>query len=263
MVPALIEALKDREAAVRNEAALALWRYMAEAFKSRGGAMISQIRAAAISLIEVVKHDRDTSVRASAAFAAASLLREFKDAGIESSNSSADDPIDPKTLVKAISAVLESDPAARLGLLAAIRRLGPIDQPPPRVILAALDDPSRIVRIEALQAIAEFTSGVDKAVPVLLNDAESCAGRAAVPGLATRLSAAPGCRATATHGRRPSALDQGTGKPQSRRARGGRRPLEAARPGRTARNAGLDHRDQVHDPVRQGCARAGRRPVFL
>ncbi len=57
--------------------------------------------------------------------------------------------------------------------MVAIRRLGPIDEPAPPVILAALDDPSRIVRIEALQAIAEFTTGVDQAVPVLLSDAES------------------------------------------------------------------------------------------
>ncbi len=173
VVPALIEALNDREAAVRNEAALALWRYLAEALKSRGYSMINQIRATAISLIEVVKQDGDDGVRASAAFASASLLRELKDAGIELEHSSADDPLDPKTLVKAISAVLERDPAARLGLLVAIRRLGPIDEPAPPVILAALDDPSRIVRIEALQAIAEFTTGVDQAVPVLLSDAES------------------------------------------------------------------------------------------
>jgi len=176
VVPALIGALNDREASVRNEAALALWRYLAEALKVRGAAMIKQVRAAAISLIEVIKQDGDNTVRASAAFAAASLLRELKDAGIEPDNSSADDPIDPRTLVKAFNAVLERDPATRLSLLVSYRRLGQIDEPAPPVLLAALDDPSRIVRIEALQAIAEFTSGVDKAVSVLLNEAESAPG---------------------------------------------------------------------------------------
>ncbi len=173
VAPALIGALNDREAAVRNEAALALWRYVAETLKARGSSMINELRAAAVSLIEVVKQDGDNGVRASAAFAAASLVRELKDAGVELGQFRADDPIDPRTLVKVISAVLERDPAARLGLLVAIRRLGPIDEPAPPALLAALDDPSRIVRIEALQAIAEFTSGVDRAVPVLLSDAES------------------------------------------------------------------------------------------
>jgi HEAT repeat protein len=176
VVPALIRALNDREASVRNEAALALWRYLAEALKVRGSATINHVRAAAMSLIEVVKRDRDNGVRASAAFAASSLLRELKDAGTEPDNSSADDPIDPRTLVKAFNAVLERDPAARLSLLVSYRRLGPIDEPAPPVLLATLDDPSRIVRIEALQAIAEFTSGVDQAVSVLLNEAESAPG---------------------------------------------------------------------------------------
>ncbi len=133
VAPALIGALNDREAAVRNEAALALWRYLAETLKARGSSMINELRAAAVSLIEVVKQDGDNGVRTSAAFAAASLVRELKDAGVELGHSSADDPIDPRTLVKVISAVLERDPAARLGLLVAIRRLGPIDEPaPPR-----------------------------------------------------------------------------------------------------------------------------------
>jgi len=176
VVPVLIGALNDREASVRNEAALALWRYFAEALKARGLGIIDQVRAAATSLIAVINRDGDDSVRASAAFAAASLLRELKDAGIEPPVPMADDPIDPKTLIKTFNAVLARDPAARLSLLVSYRRLGQIDEPAPPVLLAALDDPSRIVRVEALQAIAEFASGVDKAVPVLLNDAESAPG---------------------------------------------------------------------------------------
>ncbi len=176
VAPALIETLHDREASVRNEAALSLWRYLAEAMKVWGAAVIHQVRAATTSLIEVVQQDGDESVRASAAFAVASLLREFKDAGFKQVDTGPDDPIDPKNLVKAFNAVLERDPATRLGLLVSYRRLGQIDEPAPPALLAALDDPSRIVRIEALQAIAEFTSGVDKAVSVLLQDAESAPG---------------------------------------------------------------------------------------
>jgi HEAT repeat protein len=176
VVPALIGALDDRDASVRNEAALALWRYLSESLKYRGGAIIGHVRAAALGLVKVVQHDGDSGVRASAAFAAASLVRELKDAGIEPDYSRADDPIDPRTLVKAFNAALERDAATRLSLLVSYRRLGEIDEPAPPVLLAALDDASRVVRIEALQAIAEFTSGVDKAVPVLLRDAESAPG---------------------------------------------------------------------------------------
>jgi HEAT repeat protein len=173
VVPALMEGLHDREASVRNEAALALWRYLAETMRGRGAAAIDLIRAAASSLIEVVKRDGDDGVRASAAFAAASLLRELKDSGIAPAYLKVDDPINPLTLVKVLSAVLEREPNSRLSLLIPCRRLGPIDQPAPPALLAALDDRSRIVRIEALQAIAEFSSGVDKSVPVLLKEAQS------------------------------------------------------------------------------------------
>jgi len=176
VVPALVAALQDRDASVRNEAALALWRYSSEALKMRGQSMIHQCRAAALGLIDVIKQDNDSGVRASAAFAAASLLRDVEDAGIEPDDRAADDPIDPRTLVKALSAVLERDPKARLGLLVCYPRLGQIDEPAPPALLAALDDPSRIVRIEALQAVAAFTSGVDKAVPVLLDEVKSTLG---------------------------------------------------------------------------------------
>jgi len=176
VVPAIAGALKDRVASVRNEAALALWRYLAESLKKRGNGMADQARGAASSLIEVVEHDRDAAVRASAAFAAASLIHGLKEAGFDWANSHGGDPLDPKTLVKALCAVLERDPKARLSLLILCRRLGPIDAPAPAALLAALDDPSRIVRIEALQAVAEFSSGVDKAVSVLLSDAETAPG---------------------------------------------------------------------------------------
>jgi len=173
VIPALIGGLDDRDASVRNEAALALWRYLAESLKARGGAVIDEIRVASSRLIEVINRDHDDTVRASAAFAVASLIHLLKDFGIEPAKPRADDPIDPRTLVKTLNAALERNPATRLALLVSYRGLGPIDQPAPPALLAALDDPSRIIRIEALQAIAEFTSGVDQAVTVLLSEAQS------------------------------------------------------------------------------------------
>ena len=210
VVPALIKALDDREASVRNEAALALWRYLAEALKIRGNAMIDQIRACGN------RPDRGRQARWRHQLCAPRrhsprrrCLRELKDAGVEPDKTRADDPIDPKTLVKAFSAVLERDHSTRRSLLACYRRSGQIDEPAPPALLAALDDPSRIVRIEALQAIAEFTKGVDQAVSVLFRDAESAPGESPFrQRLGTRLSTPPGCRATTSLGGRPSALDQ-------------------------------------------------------
>ena len=75
VAPALEGALKDRVVSVRSEAVLALGHYLAAAVKSRGSALADQCRAAAAGLIEVIKDDGDNSVRASAAFAAASLYR--------------------------------------------------------------------------------------------------------------------------------------------------------------------------------------------
>jgi HEAT repeat protein len=176
VIPAITDALKDQVAPVRNEAALALSRYLAECLKKRGSGMIEQFRSAVTSLIEAVRQDGDSTVRASAAFATASLVHEIKDAGFDWANARGEDPLDPRTLVKVLDAVLEREPEARLSLLVSYRRLGPVDEPAPSGLLAALDDSSRIVRIEALQAIAEFTSGADKAVSVLLTDAESAPG---------------------------------------------------------------------------------------
>jgi len=82
VAPALIGALKDPKVSVRNEAVLALGHYLAGALKSRGSALTDQSRAAASGLIEVIKNDGDNSVRASAAFAVATLHRALRDAGI-------------------------------------------------------------------------------------------------------------------------------------------------------------------------------------
>ncbi len=172
VAPALIGALQDREVSVRNEAVLALGHYLAGALKSRGGTLADQSRAAASGLIEVIKNDGDNSVRASAAFAAASLYRAIRDAGIKPDQSRVDDPIDPKTMARAFNTVIKHDPTTRLAMLGTYQSLGPIGEPAPPALLAALDDPSPPVRAAALQTLAQFTSGADQAVPVLLRDAD-------------------------------------------------------------------------------------------
>ena len=131
VAPALIGALKDREVSVRNEAVLALGHYLAAALKSQGSAVADPSRAAASGLIEVIKNDGDNSVRASAAFAMASLYRAMRDAGIKPDQSRVDDPIDPKNMARAFSTVIEHDPATRLAMLGTYQSLGPIGEPAP------------------------------------------------------------------------------------------------------------------------------------
>jgi HEAT repeat protein len=196
VTPALIGALKDKENSVRNEAALALGHYLVGALKSQGKAQADQCRAAASGLIDVIKNDGDNSVRSSAAFAAASLSRALRDAGVKPDQSRADDPIDPRTMVRAFNTVLEHDPATRIAMLGNYKGLGKIAEPAPSVLLAALEDPEPPVRVEALQTISQFTSGADQAVPVLLRDAELKApargpkvAKGADPGSPLRLAA--------------------------------------------------------------------------
>jgi len=168
---ALIGALGDREASVRNDAALALLHCLVAALKAPGADVTDQARAAAVALMAATEQDGDRSVRASAAFAAANLLRGLKEAGIKPDDSKAHDPIDPRTLANTFDAVLERDPEIRPAVLASYQKLGPIDAPAPAALLAALDDPSRVVRRLALMVLSQFASGLDQAVPVLLKEA--------------------------------------------------------------------------------------------
>lgn len=172
VVPALLEALKDPKSSVRNEAVLALGQFLARALKDRGSVLSEQCRAGATALLEVIKSDGDNSVRASAAFALASLHRALAAPGIKPDRSRADDPLDPRTMARAFNTMLDHDPANRLAMLVPYESLGEIGEPAPPAILAALDDPSPNVRKVALQVLGQFTSGSDQAVPVLLRDAE-------------------------------------------------------------------------------------------
>jgi len=172
VTPALIGALGDPDASVRFEAALALGHCLAAALKVRGAGLTELSRTALTALMAVLERDGDLSVRGSAASAAAELVGGLADAGVKPDQSKTDDPIDPRTMAKAFNAALERNPATRVSVLVPYRRLGPLDEPAPRALLAALDDPSRVVRIQALKVLAQFSSGVDEVVPVLLKEAE-------------------------------------------------------------------------------------------
>ncbi len=172
VIPALVASLDDREASIRSEAALALGHCLEVALKRRGADLTDQARAAISSLLAVLMRDDDLSVRASAAFAAADLLRELRNAGIKPDQSNSDDAIDPRTVAQAFNSALKRDPAARLVILPPYQKLGPFEERAPAVLVAALDDPSRVIRGQALLAVSQFSSGVDQAIPVLLKEAE-------------------------------------------------------------------------------------------
>ncbi len=217
VLPALVAALNDREASVRGEAALALGHCLEVALKLRGAGLTDQARAAITSLLAVLKRDDDLNVRASVAFAVADLLRELRNAGIKPDQANSDDPIDPRMVAQAFNAALKRDPAARLVVLPPYQKLGPFEEGAPAVLVAALDDPSRVVRIQALLVISQFSSGVDQAVAVLLKEAEFKDPRHSAERVPDQSSGSPGSREPASHGGRYSDADQGIEKPECRR----------------------------------------------
>jgi HEAT repeat protein len=172
VVPALIGVLKNSDASARNEAGLALGTYLARAVKERGAALVEESRAAANALIDLIKTDHDTSVRASAAFALGGLHRAMTAAGVKPTPAPGADPLDPKNIARAFNSVLEADTGSRLAILVPYQSLGEIGEPAPAPLLAGLNDPSPDVRKLVLQVLSQFTSGSDEAVPVLLKDAE-------------------------------------------------------------------------------------------
>jgi HEAT repeat protein len=127
-------------------------------------------RDIARALVEVLDQDQDPGVRASAAYALSFLGASVVKTGVGPGEPAERDPLGPASLVAAFNQALERDPSSRLPLADAIERLGPVPLPAPEGLLAALEDPSINVRGKAIMALAHFTSGVDKAIPVLLAD---------------------------------------------------------------------------------------------
>ena len=132
-----------------------------------------QPRTMANRFLELLEEDEDIGVRAVAADALTSISRAIVEAGIVPDSTSTPIPLDPETLVAAIDAALERDPANRMSPLAAFRRLHPMPMAAPPGLLETLKDPSSIIRGKALQSLSHFSSGVDPAVPVLLKNLQT------------------------------------------------------------------------------------------
>ncbi len=167
-----MRALDDANASIRLDAALSLAKQVTTSAPVYKTTFKDQPRSVATRLLELLEQDNDVGVRGVAASALASISRAMGKAGIRSDGPSTSDPLDPETLVAAYNEALERDPSNRMTLLAALENLGPVSLAAPPHVLAALDDPNSHVRGKALQSVSHFSSGIDRAIPVLLKDIE-------------------------------------------------------------------------------------------
>jgi HEAT repeat protein len=169
-ITAATRALSDPEAPVRVEAAVALARFGAANSPGSESPDVDRARSIARSLLDAFQRDQDAGVRASAAFALASIYRAVARMGKPAADSAEPDPLKPETLVAAFDTQLQRDPANRISLIAPLEQLGPLSMPAPPGLQAVVDDPSIVVRGQALLALSHFRGGADGAVLVLLED---------------------------------------------------------------------------------------------
>jgi HEAT repeat protein len=173
VIPGLIRALNDTNASIRLDAALALAHCVAQSTRGDQSALQNHARRVASSLLEVLEHDKDAGVRAAAASALSWIRREVVKAKLPADPSTPSDPLSPDVIVKAFAEEIKREPASRPSMLAAFEQLGPMPMSAPPSIVEALDDPSTVNRGHALKALTLYSSGVDRAVPVLLKDLET------------------------------------------------------------------------------------------
>lgn len=167
---AAMGALKDADAGVRSEAALAMGRIAVPRSLPDGAVDAARALEIAAMLAELLRRDPDGGVRASAANGLSAIYGALVAAGTRPEELPADDPLRPETLVAAFDGAIQSDPSTRLAFVTAMGSLGPVPMPAPPGLLSALDDPAHSVRGLVLLALAHFSGGVDRAVPVLLGD---------------------------------------------------------------------------------------------
>ena len=163
-------AMKDTDAQIRMEAAVAQTRFATSPPPKPGTADVDRARRIARRLNEAFRDDPDVGVRASAATGLSTIFTALVKAGIRPAELPADDPLKPEGLVVAFDAGLQKDQESRVPLITSIGRLGKVSMPAPPGVLSVLDEPTHFVRGQALLALSHFSGGVDRAIPVLLRD---------------------------------------------------------------------------------------------
>jgi HEAT repeat protein len=169
-IVATSRALEDADAEVRLEAAIALGRFARMFIGTAEPEDLDRVRSIARTLLEVFRRDTDVAVRASAASSLAAVEEALTKAGIRPGDFPEEDPLRPESLVETFDDGLRSDPANRIPLLMAIERIGTVPRVAPPGVLSVLDDPTHLVRGQALLALSHFSGGVDRAIPILLDD---------------------------------------------------------------------------------------------
>jgi HEAT repeat protein len=155
-IPPLMIALADTETAVRVAAAEGLSMFGSDAVKS--GVDDHQVRAAVAALSGTLQ-DRQPAVRVAAANALGMIARCDRA-----------QVLDLRPAAATLVAMLDDGNAeVHLAAVAALGFVGPrgLVAPPPSIV-AALEDESSQLRIEAVEALANFTRGLTPLLPSLL-----------------------------------------------------------------------------------------------
>ena len=149
-IAAAMRALKDADDEIRMEAAVSLGRLAIPQPGSSDRPDVDRARAVARTLLEAFLHDQDANVRASTATGLASIYGNIVKAGIRPADFPENDPLRAETLVAAFDVPLRDGPANRVPLVSAIERLGTVRMAAPEGVLSALEDPTHVVRGQAL-----------------------------------------------------------------------------------------------------------------
>ena len=173
VVSGLMRALADTDASVRGDAALALAQCVTASVSADKTVAKEHTHRVADSLLKALREDDDSGVRATAASALSTLRRAMVKAGSPPDEPLSSGPLGPETLVAAFEAEMKRDPKNRGQMIAAFERLGPMPLPAPPAMLDALDDPSSLIRGNALLCLGNFSGGVDRAIPTLLKELET------------------------------------------------------------------------------------------
>ena len=178
VIPALLLSLEDPSADVRGDAVASLGAYLASALSNRGQALLNSERDVANldrvgeGLLDSLAKDDDADVRVSAASALALIRNKLDAVSGSETMSSRPASLAHGTLVAALDAALQRDPANRRGLMLSLGLVAHRSLAAPPGLLAVLDHPDAASRAQAVIALSGFGSGIDPALTVILRDLE-------------------------------------------------------------------------------------------
>ena len=161
---------EDPIADVRGDAVASLGAYAASALSNRGQALLNSERGVANldrvgeGLLASLAEDDDPDVRVSAASALALIRNKLDAVSGSETMSSRPASLAHGTLVAALDAALQRDPANQRGLMLSLGMVAHRSLAAPPGLLAVLDHPDAASRAQAVMALAGFGSGIDPAL---------------------------------------------------------------------------------------------------